>query len=46
VDANTVNLLYRAAGKVMKNEVYGKPEERFEGNVKCYEIEGVSFYAI
>lgn len=46
VDVNTINLLYTAAGKVMKNEVCGKIEERFEGNIKCYETDGVSFYAI
>lgn len=46
MEANTVNLLYTAAGKVMENKVYGKPEERFNGKVKCYETDGVSFYAI
>jgi hydroxyacylglutathione hydrolase len=46
MEANTVNLLYEAAGKVMENKVYGKPEERFEGNIKCYETDGVSFYAV
>lgn len=46
VEANTVNLLYQAAGKVMDNKVYGKPAERFDGNVKCYETEGVSFLAV
>jgi hydroxyacylglutathione hydrolase len=46
VEANTVNLLYQAAGKVMENKVNGKPEERFEGNIKCYETDGVSFYAV
>jgi hydroxyacylglutathione hydrolase len=46
IEANTVNLLYVAAGKVMENKVYGKPEERFEGNIKCYETDGVSFYAV
>lgn len=45
-EANTVNLLYVAAGKVMENKVYGKSEERFDGNVKCYETDGVSFYAV
>lgn len=46
VEANTINLLYTAAGKVMENKVQGKPEERFEGKVKCYETDGVSFYAV
>jgi hydroxyacylglutathione hydrolase len=46
MEANTVNLLYVAAGKVMENKVYGKPEERFDGNIKCYETDGVSFYAV
>ncbi|AGK98701.1 MBL fold metallo-hydrolase [Clostridium pasteurianum] len=46
MEANTVNLLYTAADKVMENKVYGKPEERFDGKVKCYETDGVSFYAI
>lgn len=46
MEANTVNLLYVAAGKVMENKVYGKPEERFDGKVKCYEADGVSFYAV
>jgi hydroxyacylglutathione hydrolase len=46
MEANTINLLYVAAGKVMENEVYGKPEERFDGNIKCYETDGVSFYAV
>lgn len=46
MEANTVNLLYTAAGKVMENKVYGKPEERFDGKVKFYETDGVSFYAI
>ncbi|MBV7272608.1 MBL fold metallo-hydrolase [Clostridium sp. PL3] len=45
VEANTVNLLYVAAGKVMENKVSGRPEERFDGNIKCYETDGVSFYA-
>ncbi|WP_411681825.1 MBL fold metallo-hydrolase [Clostridium thailandense] len=45
VKADTVNLLYVAAGKVMEGKAYGIPEERFDGNVKCYEIDGVSFYA-
>jgi len=30
----------------MQNKVYGKPKERFEGNIKCYETDGVSFYAV
>lgn len=46
MEANTVNLLCLAASKVMQNKVYGKPEERFEGNIKCYETDGVSFYAV
>jgi glyoxylase-like metal-dependent hydrolase (beta-lactamase superfamily II) len=46
MEASTVNLLYVAAGKIMENKVYGKPEERFEGNIKCYETDGVSFYAV
>jgi len=46
MEANTVNLLCVAASKVMENKVYGKPEERFEGNIKCYETDGVSFYAV
>jgi hydroxyacylglutathione hydrolase len=46
VEADTVNLLYEAAGRVMENKVHGKPEERFGGNVKCYETNGVSFYAV
>lgn len=46
MEANTVNLLYTATGKVIENKVYGKPEERFDGKVKCYETDGVSFYAI
>ena len=46
MEANTVNLLCVAASKVMQNKVYGKPEERFEGNIKCYETDGVSFYAV
>lgn len=45
MEANTVNLLYTAAGKVMENKVHGKPAERFDGKVKCYETDGVSFYA-
>lgn len=45
VEANTVNLLYEAAGKVMENKVTGRNEERFDGNVKCYETDGVSFFA-
>lgn len=45
VKADTVNLLYTAAGKVMENKVIGRPEERFDGNIKCYETDGVSFYA-
>jgi hydroxyacylglutathione hydrolase len=46
VEANTINLLYEAAGKVMDKRVLGKPEERFDGKVNCYEIDGVSFYAV
>lgn len=46
MEANTVNLLCLAASKVMQNKVYGKPEERFEGDIKCYETDGVSFYAV
>jgi glyoxylase-like metal-dependent hydrolase (beta-lactamase superfamily II) len=46
VETNTINLLYEAAGRVMENKVHGKPEERFDGNIKCYETEGVSFYAV
>ena len=46
MEANTVNLLCLAASKVMQNKVYGKPEERFEGNIKCYETDGVSFYTV
>lgn len=45
VEANTITLLYEAAGKVMKNEIIGKPEERFDGNVMCYEFNGLSFFA-
>jgi glyoxylase-like metal-dependent hydrolase (beta-lactamase superfamily II) len=46
IDANTINILCEAAGKVMENKVIGKPEERFDGKVKCYEVDGVSFYAV
>lgn len=46
MDANTIKTLYEAAGKVMDNKVYGRPEERFDGKVKCYETDGVSFYAV
>jgi glyoxylase-like metal-dependent hydrolase (beta-lactamase superfamily II) len=46
MDANTINTLYDAAGKVMENKVYGRPEERFDGKVKCYETDGVSFFAV
>lgn len=46
VEAGTINLLYEAAGKVMENKIEGKPEERFAGNVKCYETDGVSFYSV
>ncbi|MDP4089411.1 MAG: MBL fold metallo-hydrolase [Bacillota bacterium] len=46
VEADTINTLYTAAGKVMENQVSGRPEERFDGKVKCYETDGVSFYAV
>lgn len=46
MEANTVNLLYVAAGKMMENKVHGKPQERFDGKVKRYETDGVSFYAV
>lgn len=46
IEANTVNLLYVAASKIMGNKVNGKPEESFEGDIKCYETDGVSFYAV
>lgn len=46
VAPNTVHLLYEAAGKVMENKVFGKPEGRFEGDIKCYKTDGVSFYAV
>lgn len=45
MDANTINLLYTAAGKVMENKVKGVPEARFEGKVNRYDIDGVSFFA-
>lgn len=46
VEANTVNLLYTAAGKVMEGKIEGIPEERFQGKVKRYDTDGVSFYAV
>jgi glyoxylase-like metal-dependent hydrolase (beta-lactamase superfamily II) len=46
MDAGTVNLLYTAAGKVMEKNVEGIPEERFQGKVKRYDTDGVSFYAV
>ena len=46
MEANTINILYEAAGKVMENKVNGRPEERFDGKVKCYETDSVSFYAV
>ncbi len=46
VDASTIDTLYEAAGKVMENKVHGIPAERFNGKVKCYEVDGVSFFAV
>jgi hydroxyacylglutathione hydrolase len=46
VETDMINLLYEAAGKIMDNKVNGKPEERFDSNIKCYETDGVSFYAV
>ena len=46
MDANTIYTLYEAAGKVIEHKILGRPEERFDGKVKCYEADGVSFYAV
>lgn len=46
MDANIIITLYEAAGKVMENKVNGEPEERFDGKVKRYDTDGVSFYAV
>ncbi|WMJ89077.1 MBL fold metallo-hydrolase [Anaerocolumna sp. MB42-C2] len=46
VPADTVNQLYAGAGKVMENKVTGKPGElSFDSNIKCYETDGIAFYA-
>ena len=46
MDANTINILYEAAGKVIENKVKGEPVERFDYKVKCYKIDDVSFFAV
>lgn len=46
VKADTINLLYEAAEKLIANKIEGKIAERFDGKVKSYETDGVGFYAL
>ncbi|HEX2945517.1 MAG TPA: MBL fold metallo-hydrolase [Clostridia bacterium] len=46
VKADMIYTLYETAGRIMNNEIAGIPEQRFDGKVKCYQANGVSFYAI
>lgn len=45
VKADTIDMFYEVAGRIMNNEITGIPEPRFEGKVKSYRSGGVSFYA-
>lgn len=46
MDANIINVLYEAAGKVMDNKIIGESVEVFDKKVKRYTMDDVSFYAI
>lgn len=46
VPASTVDQLLAGAEKMLEGVVSGEPEARFEGKVKCYQTEGIAFYAI
>lgn len=46
VNTSLINILYDAAGNIMKNKIAGKPENLNGMEVKLYETDGVAFYAL
>jgi glyoxylase-like metal-dependent hydrolase (beta-lactamase superfamily II) len=45
VPSNIINQLLEGADKMIKGEVLGTPEPKFEGKAKLYEVDGVAFFA-
>lgn len=45
VPASIINKLLAGAEKMIKGEIEGKVEARFDGKAKCYQADGVAFFA-
>ena len=45
VKADIIKQLYSGAGKVLKNQVKGKPEKLHDKMIHCFSVDGISFYA-